>query len=43
VGLSIREGNNVAGRREKTNKQASVDNVAAGRGWHSRKIKLKKI
>jgi hypothetical protein len=36
-------GNTVAGRRA-IKKQASLcsDNVAGGRGWHSRKIKLKK-
>jgi hypothetical protein len=42
VALSNKVGNNAAGRRAKK-KEANLcpDNVAGGRGWHSREIKLK--
>jgi hypothetical protein len=42
VGLSIKEGNDVEGRRTRreTDRLCS-DKVAGGKGWHSREIKLK--
>jgi hypothetical protein len=43
-GSEHQRGNNVARRRTKKKKQAGLcsNNVAGGRGWHSREIKLKK-
>jgi hypothetical protein len=47
MGLNIKGGNNVVGRRakKKKKKQASLcsANVAGGRRWHSREIKLKNL
>jgi hypothetical protein len=42
VGLSIKEGNNVAGRRP-ADKQTGLcsDKVAVGKRWHSRETKPK--
>jgi hypothetical protein len=44
VGLSIKAGNNVAGRRTRRKQTGlSSDKVAGGKGWHSREIKSKEL
>jgi hypothetical protein len=40
VDPSIKRGNDVTGRRARKEASLCSDNVAGGRGWHSREIKL---